>query len=200
MVLGCFVAAKSLEGMKKMNECLLCGGAVKQITTSVKTNWGGKHPLTISGIPAEQCEACGEITFSLEATRLIQSISRGIADGGAGEKPDFLALPEVAALLKVSHQTIYNMVRDGRLQAQKVGREWRFHREGLDQLLAPSVMLAAQADQVTPRDMRLCKSSFRGIETMNTRSDEMTPEFAAWVCLNSCSKGASLKNHGYFSD
>ena len=115
MVLGRFAAAKSLEGMKKMNECLLCGGAVKQITTSVKTNWGGKHPLTISGIPAEQCEACGEITFSLEATRLIQSISRGIADGGAGEKPDFLALPEVAALLKVSHQTIYNMVRDGRL-------------------------------------------------------------------------------------
>ena len=153
MVLGRFAAAKSLEGMKKMNECLLCGGAVKQITTSVKTNWGGKHPLTISGIPAEQCEACGEITFSLEATRLIQSISRGIADGGAGEKPDFLALPEVAALLKVSHQTIYNMVRDGRLQAQKVGREWRFHREGLDQLLAPSVMVAARADQLTQRDM-----------------------------------------------
>ena len=150
---GRFAAAKSLEGMKKMNECLLCGGVVKEITTSVKKNWGGKHPLTISGIPAEQCDACGEITFSLEATRLIQSISRWIVDGSAWEKPDFLALPEVAALLKVSRQTIYNMVRDGRLQAQKVGREWRFHREGLDQLLAPSVLLAARADQVTQRDM-----------------------------------------------
>lgn len=127
-----------------MNECLLCGGAVKNITTSVKTNWGGQHPLTVSGIPAEQCEACGEITFSLEATRLIQSISRGIAKGGVGDKPDFLALPEVAALLQVSHQTIYNMVRDGRLQAQKVGREWRFRRDELDQFLSPPVLSVAR--------------------------------------------------------
>ncbi len=146
--------------MNRMNECLLCGGAVKEITTSVKANWGGKHPLTISGIPAEQCEVCGEITFSLEATRLIQSISRGIADGGVGEKPDFLALPEVAALLQVSHQTIYNMVRDGRLQAQKVGREWRFHREKLDQLLAPPVLLASRTDQVTQSGMAVVKKRF----------------------------------------
>ena len=136
-----------------MNECLLCGGAVKAIVTSVKTNWAGKHPLTISGIPAEQCEACGEVTFSLEATRLIQSISRGIAEDGVVEKPDYLALPEVAELLQVSHQTIYNMLRDGRLQAQKVGREWRFRREGLDQLLMPPVLLAARADKVTQRDV-----------------------------------------------
>jgi len=136
-----------------MNECLLCGGAVKNITTSVKTNWGGQHPLTISGIPAEQCEACGEITFSLEATRLVQSASRGIAEGGAEDKPDFLALPEVAALLQVSHQTIYNMVRDGRLQAQKVGREWRFRREELDQLFSPPVMLAATRKRI-PRNRK----------------------------------------------
>ena len=129
-----------------MNECLLCGGAVKEITTSVKTNWGGKQPLTISGIPAEQCEACGEITFSLEATRFIQSISRGITDGGAGEKLNFLALPEVAALLKVSHQTIYNMVRDGRLQAQKAGREWRFRREDLANLMEPKVARVAHTE------------------------------------------------------
>ena len=129
-----------------MSECLFCGGAVKEITTSVKTNSGGTHPLTISGIPAEQCEDCGEITFSLEATRLMQSISRGIAAGGAGEKPDFLTLPDVAALLRVSHQTIYNMVRDGRIRAQKAGREWRFRQEDLVSLMEPKVTLVAHTE------------------------------------------------------
>ena len=155
---GSFATAKSLEELNQMNECLLCGGAVKNITTSVKTNWAGKHPLTISGIPAEQCEACGEITFSLEATRLIQSISRGIAEDRTGEKPDYLALPEVAALLQVSHQTIYNMLRDGRPQAQKAGREWRFHRADLDKLLGLPALRIAKSNGVGQHELAAAKS------------------------------------------
>ena len=71
-----------------------------------------------------------------------------------------MALPEVAALLQVSHQTIYNMVRDGRLQAQKVGREWRFRREKLDQLLVAPGLLASRTDQVMQRDMAVVKKRF----------------------------------------
>ncbi len=145
--------------MSILTECLLCSGVLKKVTTSVKTNWGGKHPLTISGIPAEQCEACNEVVFSLEAAHLIQSISRGFADGKNPDKPDLLALPEVAELLRVSHQTIYNMVRDGRLQAQKAGREWRFRREDLDKILAPQVAMAARANNLTQRDLAAAQKS-----------------------------------------
>lgn len=40
--------------------------------------------------------------------------------------PTVLTLTEVASLLRVSHQTVYNLVRDNRLPAVKVGRGWRF--------------------------------------------------------------------------
>lgn len=37
------------------------------------------------------------------------------------------SLEEVAKYLEVSNQTVYNMIRDKRIKAYKVGREWRFH-------------------------------------------------------------------------
>lgn len=37
-----------------------------------------------------------------------------------------LNLEETAGFLRVSNQTVYNMIKDGRLKAHKVGREWRF--------------------------------------------------------------------------
>lgn len=36
---------------------------------------------------------------------------------------------EVADFFRVSNQTIYNMLRAGKLPAVKVGREWRFPRD-----------------------------------------------------------------------
>lgn len=37
------------------------------------------------------------------------------------------SLEEVAAYLGVTNQTVYNMIRDKRIKASKIGREWRFH-------------------------------------------------------------------------
>ena len=45
---------------------------------------------------------------------------------------EILTLSEVASLLRVSHQTIYNMIKDGRLKGHKVGREWRFIKKDID--------------------------------------------------------------------
>lgn len=36
---------------------------------------------------------------------------------------------EVADFFRVSNQTVYNMLRAGKLPAVKVGREWRFVRD-----------------------------------------------------------------------
>jgi excisionase family DNA binding protein len=42
------------------------------------------------------------------------------------------SLEEVARYLGVTHQTVYNMIRDGRIKAYKVGREWRFHPSDIE--------------------------------------------------------------------
>lgn len=42
------------------------------------------------------------------------------------------SLEEVAKYLEVSNQTVYNMIRDKRIRAYKVGREWRFHPSDIE--------------------------------------------------------------------
>jgi excisionase family DNA binding protein len=42
----------------------------------------------------------------------------------------------VADLLRVSNQTVYNMIKDGRLHALKIGREWRFMRKDIESVLS----------------------------------------------------------------
>ena len=44
---------------------------------------------------------------------------------------DVLNLEETAEYLRVSNQTVYNMIKDGRIKAYKVGREWRFLRQDI---------------------------------------------------------------------
>lgn len=44
---------------------------------------------------------------------------------------DILTLKETAEYLRVSGQTVYNMIKDRRIKAYKVGREWRFFRSDI---------------------------------------------------------------------
>ena len=39
---------------------------------------------------------------------------------------DILTLKETAQYLRVTKQTVYNMIKKGRIKAHKVGREWKF--------------------------------------------------------------------------
>ena len=43
---------------------------------------------------------------------------------------------EVADFFRVSNQTIYNMLRAGKLPAVKVGREWRFSRDKIKAMVS----------------------------------------------------------------
>jgi excisionase family DNA binding protein len=43
------------------------------------------------------------------------------------------SLEEVARYLDVSNQTVYNMIRDNRIKAYKIGREWRFHPADIEE-------------------------------------------------------------------
>lgn len=45
-------------------------------------------------------------------------------------------IDDVAEYLEVSNQTVYNMIRDKRIMAYKVGREWRFHPADIERHIA----------------------------------------------------------------
>lgn len=48
-----------------------------------------------------------------------------------------LTVPEVANLLRVSRQTIYNMIRTGKLPHFRVGTKVRFNRADIEAVMKP---------------------------------------------------------------
>ncbi|MBI4257214.1 helix-turn-helix domain-containing protein [Candidatus Uhrbacteria bacterium] len=46
-----------------------------------------------------------------------------------------LTLDEVSRLLRVNRATVYRMARKQKIPAAKVGRQWRFERERIDEWL-----------------------------------------------------------------
>jgi excisionase family DNA binding protein/YgiT-type zinc finger domain-containing protein len=109
-------------------KCFNCKKSMQEITTTFNSRWGD-YTVTIQGVKAYKCDQCEEMVFSPDETRMIQNITAGFADSQVKEKPDLLNLQETAEMLRVSNQTVYNMLKDGRLSARKVGKEWRFLRD-----------------------------------------------------------------------
>ena len=48
---------------------------------------------------------------------------------------DVLNINELASYLDIPKSTIYKLVREGKIPAQKVGRHWRFHKETINSWL-----------------------------------------------------------------
>jgi excisionase family DNA binding protein len=59
---------------------------------------------------------------------------------------EILTLPEVAQLLKVAEKTVYTMAQRRELPAFKVGGQWRFKREDIDQWIERQKSLARDAE------------------------------------------------------
>jgi excisionase family DNA binding protein len=47
----------------------------------------------------------------------------------------WLTIDEIATYLKISKETIYKMVQQNQLPASKLGNQWRFNREMVDNWL-----------------------------------------------------------------
>lgn len=45
---------------------------------------------------------------------------------------DVLTIEELATYLKISKSSLYKIVREGKIPAQKVGRHWRFRKRAID--------------------------------------------------------------------
>lgn len=54
-----------------------------------------------------------------------------------------LTLQECSTYLKIAESTIYLLARNGKLPCQKVGGNWRFHKDALDRWLMGDVTQAA---------------------------------------------------------
>jgi excisionase family DNA binding protein len=64
------------------------------------------------------------------------------------EWPDLLTVRELAAYLRVSLRTAYQLVADGEVQATRVGGQWRISRAALDsQFEAPGRSRPAGGDE-----------------------------------------------------
>ncbi len=61
---------------------------------------------------------------------------------------DLLTSREVQEILKVDRITVYRMLQDGRLRGVKIGHQWRFHVEDVEQLLRSGC--CGDADQGSP--------------------------------------------------
>jgi excisionase family DNA binding protein len=48
---------------------------------------------------------------------------------------DILILVDLSGYLKIPVSTIYKLVREGKIPAQKIGRQWRFHKSAIDRWL-----------------------------------------------------------------
>ncbi|OUN67696.1 hypothetical protein B5G12_13625 [Faecalibacterium sp. An58] len=85
--------------------------------------------------------------FTPEEFHLIENLVHALSDNtdAGNSHVAVLNLDETADFLRVSNQTIYNMIRDGRIKAHKVGREWRFFRSDLNAYLNSTSSLAMAA-------------------------------------------------------
>lgn len=53
-----------------------------------------------------------------------------------------MTIDEVAAYMRVSRFTIYRLAKDRSIPATKIGRQWRFQREEIDQWVRDQVRRA----------------------------------------------------------
>ena len=58
--------------------------------------------------------------------------------------PKMITVPEVSAALKLSDQTVWRYIKDGKLPARKVGRQWLVVADAVEAMLEPKVADAPQ--------------------------------------------------------
>lgn len=143
---------------KNMNKkCYVCNSMMEHKITSVKVGWGD-YKLTVDGIEASVCPKCGEVVIEAKDAIMLQKLSKSLKDIDNSNKPDVLNLTEVADLLRVSSQTVYNMIRDGRLKAHKFGREWRFIRKDIQSFMSDDsydIAARGKSSQLNKKDSQI---------------------------------------------
>lgn len=143
-------------GKKEFKICDQCGGKMNPQEITKEFHFRGKE-IELKGIQGFVCEQCGSIVFGNDEAQMIDRLVRAI---NTQPIDDILNLEETAAYLRVSNQTVYNMIRDGRIKAHKVGREWRFLRGDIIAYMdsassTGSLSMAAKGGKIDSNDAAL---------------------------------------------
>ena len=131
-------------------------------TSSTIFNLLGKE-IEIRGIETYYCAECGEKMYTSQEAKMIERMVDAISKIEV-PKIDVLNLTETARYLRVSNQTIYNMIRDGRIKAYKVGREWRFLRSDIMAYMNNSsnhdfLAMAAKGGSISKDDLAVIQAA-----------------------------------------
>jgi excisionase family DNA binding protein/YgiT-type zinc finger domain-containing protein len=121
----------------KQVKCYNCSGKMNEIKKQIKAGWG-EYTLTIDGVKGFVCQACGAKMYAPDEIEMVENISKSIAESKQTEKPAYLNVDETADLLRVSNQTVYNMIKENKINAVKFGREWRFQRKAIESMMNSS--------------------------------------------------------------
>lgn len=97
---------------------------------------------------------------------------------------EVMTLEELAAFLKVSETTAYQLVRGGEVPGRKVGREWRFLKEGVVQWLRQ-----AAGDDMTQAEAIVQRDSFGGEFKVEAGQESV----ALWLPLTREEKQAQVE-------
>lgn len=55
---------------------------------------------------------------------------------------EIMSLDELAEYLKISKSTLYKLVQQGKFPGQKIGKQWRFHKNAVDDWLRENPLCA----------------------------------------------------------
>ena len=86
------------------------------------------------GMKANGAKKSHIIPPPLVSPKASQGPSRPVASNG-GTKGGIMTLREVAQYLGLHVMTVYKLTREGRVPAAKIGGQWRFKRDVLDEWL-----------------------------------------------------------------
>ena len=136
--------------------CDECGRKMLPATIEKEFHFNGKD-IVFKGLNVYKCEECENFIYTAEEAEMIDRLIRAF-----DSKPavDVLNLTETADLLRVSNQTVYNMIREGRVKAYKAGREWRILRSDIQAYLEGTsneayLKIAAKGGQITEHDKEI---------------------------------------------
>lgn len=134
-------------------------GEMIEKQTEINGGWG-EYEFTLKGVKGYECDVCGAKLFNPEEIQMVQNLSKALAESNTQEKPTYLNVMETADLLRVSTQTVYNMIKSGRLTAVKFGREWRFLRKNIESINNPELAVAARnaTEKSFPQDKKIIES------------------------------------------
>lgn len=122
--------------------CFNCNTKMEEKSRELEISRNG-YTLKLNGLKAYVCPKCGQIIYNSSDIKIMENLCLSLSESNINETNIYLNVSELAETLRVSNQTIYNMIKDGRLKPVKFGKEWRFMKKDLESIVNNNETLLA---------------------------------------------------------